>query len=323
MNNDTANVVFLDRGSLLSDELDFKQLNVILPNCEFYENSSVYEVHDRIRHADIVITNKAIVSKVAISQARNLKMISVTATGYNNIDIEEARKRGILVSNVRSYATQSVVQHVFMMIFVLATRFIEYNRLVKEGKWSTSEQFCLLNHKITEISGKTLGVIGHGELGKAVVRVADCFGMKTLVAERRDANNLRDDRTQFEEMLVESDVISIHCPLVQETRNLIGKRELKMMKNSSILINAARGGIVDEMALREALVMGEIGGAGIDVLMEEPPINGNILLDKNIPNLIVTPHIAWASLEAQQRLLDKAVYNIASFLNGCPTNIVS
>lgn len=319
----STNIVFLDYKTFLAEELDLTKLTTAFPNCIFYEDTSNPDVAERMRSAEIVICNKAVIDKECLKIASNLRMISITATGYNNVDIQEAKKRNVVVTNVRSYAQQSVAQHVFTLIFSLATKINDYTDLVDKGKWNTSKNFCLLDFKISEMHGKTLGLIGYGDLGKEVVRVANCFGMKTLIAERKGVQKTRPDRVLFEDVLHESDVISIHCPLNSETENLIDTKELKSMKKTSLLINTARGGIVNEIALRDALISGDIGGAGIDVLSEEPPINGNVLLDKNIPNLILTPHIAWATVEAQQRLIDKAVDNIISFLQGDAINIVS
>ncbi|MGH1350521.1 MAG: 2-hydroxyacid dehydrogenase [Methyloligellaceae bacterium] len=321
MNHSTHNVVFLDRGSVSADKLSFEKLYKNFPNCEVYEHSTPEEVIKRVRNADIAITNKAVLSSQAIANATRLKMISVMATGYNNVGIKAASNKDITVSNVRSYGTPSVAQHTFMLILSLATRFTEYSNAVRQGAWNKSPQFCLLDYNITELSGKTLGIIGHGELGRAVGEIAKAFGMQVLIAARKGSSP-SEGRTDFQTIITGSDVITLHCPLNEETRNLIDAPELEQMKSSAFLINTARGGIVNEQALKNALIKGHIAGAAFDVLSEEPPANGNLLLDNNIPNLIITPHTAWASLEAQQRLFDMTVQNVISFLEGRPENVV-
>ena len=215
-----------------------------------------------------------------------------------------------------------IVQHVFMLILNLATRFPEYNQAVREGRWNKSEQFCLLDYNITELSGKTLGIIGYGELGKAVKHIAKAFGMQVHVAARK-GQVPSEDRYSFHDVIANSDIITLHCPLNNQTKNLIDKSEFVQMKPTAFLINAARGGVVNESALKEALIEGQIAGAGVDVLTEEPPVKGNILLDHSIPNLLITPHTAWASMKSQQRAFDMAIENIVSFLEGKPINVIS
>jgi glycerate dehydrogenase len=222
---------------------------------------------------------------------------------------------------VRRYATPSVVQHVFSLILALTTHLREYQHLIQTNRWQRSEQFCLLDYPIREIYGKTLGIIGFGELGQGVAKVAEGFGMQVLVSQR-PGSPLRRGRTPFDELLARSDILSLHCPLTDNTRNLIGKQELTLMRPSALLINTARGGIIDETALAEALRRGEIAGAGIDVLSHEPPSQGSPLLESNIPNLIVTPHIAWASQESRQRLIEEIARNIQAFINGQTPNRV-
>lgn len=323
MFTDTPNIVFLDKSSLSVVDLSFATLYDTFPSCAVYEKCTDDEVTHRIRNADIVISNKSRLHADAIAKAHKLRMISIMATGYNNVDIDAARRHNITVTNVRSYGTASVVQHVFMLILNLATRFVDYHGAVQKGQWNTSKQFCLLDYNIMELYGKTLGIIGYGELGQAVERTAQCFGLKTLVAEHKNAHTPRTGRTAFDEVIATSDIITLHCPLNDMTCNMIDTPELSAMKHSAFLINTARGGIVNEAALKEALVSERIAGAGVDVLLSEPPVNGNILLDSTIPNLIITPHTAWASLEAQQRLFDNAIYNVINFIKGSPTNVVS
>jgi len=214
-----------------------------------------------------------------------------------------------------------VAQHVFCLILALVTRLQDYTRAVREGRWQNTTQFCLMDYPIRELSGKVLGIIGYGELGRAVADLGRAFGMQIRIAQY-NGGPAQGEHMPLEELLPYVDVLSIHCPLTPETRGLIGAEELARMKPDALLINTARGGIVDEIALAHALTAGRLGGAGVDVLSEEPPLRGNALLDKSIPNLIVTPHIAWASREARQRALDQTAENIRAFVAGAPNNVV-
>ena len=261
------------------------------------------------------------IDDAAMGHAPHLRLICIAATGTNHVDLDAARRRGIAVCNVPGYATASVVQHVFALILALSTRLPDYQQALRAGRWQQSSQFCLLDYPIREIGGKTLGIIGYGELGQAVARVAEAFGMKVKVAQYREGQS----RTPFitgqirlplQELLPQVDILSLHCPLTPQTRGLIGPAELALMRPDALLINTARGGIVDEAALAAALCEGKLGGAGVDVLTQEPPAQGNPLLAANIPRLILTPHIAWASRESRQRLVDEVAANIRAFLQG-------
>ncbi|MEN8174822.1 MAG: NAD(P)-dependent oxidoreductase, partial [Pseudomonadota bacterium] len=251
----------------------------------------------------------------------DLRLVCVAATGTNNIDVAAARELGIAVANVRRYATPSVVQHVFALILALTTRLNEYREAVLRGDWQRAPAFCLLDFPIRELAGRTLGILGFGELGRSVAEVARAFGMRVVVGQR-PGGPAQPDRLPLEDLLRRSDVLSLHVPLAPDTRGLIGARELALMKVDALLINTARGGILDEQALADALVAGRLGGAGIDVLAEEPPIHGSPLLDNNIPNLIVTPHTAWASRESRQRCIDGIADNISAFGRGAYLNRV-
>ncbi len=262
-----------------------------------------------------------LVRKLGLSQAKQLRLICVAATGTNNVDLKAAHELGITVTNVAGYATPSVVQHVFSMMLALTTRLTDYSQAVTDGAWQQSSQFCLLNLPIQELAGKNLGIIGYGELGHAVADVAKAFGMRILIAQRAGGDS-QAGRVTLEKLLPQVDVLSLHCPLANNTKNLIGERELALMKKGAFLINTARGGIVDEAALASALRLGNIGGAGVDVLTQEPPVKSNPLLESDIPNLIVTPHIAWASRESRQRLVDELVANIKAYLQGEVRNLV-
>lgn len=316
------NGVFLDSDSIDTGDISYEALRTTLPSWQFHGHTKPEEVADRIRHATVVVSNKVMLDRHALNSAKDLKLVCIAATGTNNVDLQAASDSGITVCNVVHYATPSVVQHVFGLVFALSTRLIDYHHAVQTGKWNEAVHFCLLDFPIKEMSGKTIGIIGYGELGSGVARAAECFGMKVLVAQRPDGP-AQAGRVALADLLPQCDVISLHCPLTDQTRNLIGTTELKSMKPDALLINTARGGIVDERALAEALRRGQIGGAGIDTITEEPPVKGNILLDPEIPNLIVTPHIAWATQAARQRLIDGVTANIKAFLAGAPTNQVN
>ncbi|KPJ90016.1 MAG: glycerate dehydrogenase [Gammaproteobacteria bacterium SG8_11] len=314
--------VFLDVNSVDRGDLDLATLKATLPSWQFFEKTPAQQISQRIAQAQIVISNKASLTKQSLQSSENLKLICVAATGTNNVDLQAAARQGIAVCNVRDYATASVVQHVFTLILNLSTQFLSYQRAVKQGRWQASDQFCLLDYPIQELAGKILGVIGYGVLGHAVAAAAQAFGMQVLIADHKGVKP-RSGRIAFEEVLTQADVITLHCPLTAETTGLIGYEELQAMKSSAFLINAARGGIVDEHAVVRALQQKQIAGAGFDVLTEEPPVHGNVLLDAGLPNLIVTPHIAWASRESRQRLVIEIVKNIEAFKSGHPRNIVA
>lgn len=315
--------VFLDFGSVTRGDVDRTALEQAVSPWIYHDNTSCGQVAERIRDAEIVVSNKIMLDRAAILAASNLKLICVAATGYNNVDLVAAAECNISVCNVRNYATGSVVQHVFMFMLNFACRFVEYQQLVKNGGWQASPYFCPLNFGIMELAGKTLGIIGHGELGSAVANLARAFGMKLLIAEHKSATVIRSGRTAFDEVMRQSDFITLHCPLSEDTRHLIGNRELNLMKSSAYLINTARSGLIDETDLLQNLYSNRIAGAAIDVLKEEPPINGNPLLDYPHPNLIITPHSAWASVESRQRMLNLLADNIRNFLQNKPFNQIT
>ena len=314
--------VFLDFGSVTRGDMDCTAMEQAVSPWRYYEDSSEQEVLERIREAEVIVSNKVFLNRAAILAANRLKLICVAATGYNNIDLVAAAERNIPVCNVRGYATPSVVQHVFMLMLNLARRFVEYQGLVKRGGWQTSRFFCPLDSGIEELSGKTLGIIGYGELGKAVGQIAQAFGMQLLIAEHK-GKPARPGRTAFDEVIRQADFITLHCPLSQETRHLISRREFELMKPSAYLINTARGGLVNETDLLQSLSTDRIAGAAIDVLQEEPPSHDNLILQYQPENLIVTPHIAWASRESRQRLLDQLASNINHFYQQKPFNQIT
>jgi glycerate dehydrogenase len=288
-----------------------------------YAETLSSQVIDRIRDATIVISNKLSLGESELSEAKNLKLIAIAATGSDCVDLDYCRRRGIAVCNVRGYATNSVPEHVLMMILALRRSLFAYRRDVQRGLWSQSKQFCLLTHELHDIKDSTLAIIGYGSIGKAMARLARSVGMRVLISEHKDATEIRAGRTRFEDALSLSDIVSLHCPLNDETRDLIGPAELKTMKPGALLINTARGALIDEAVLIEALQSGLLAGAGIDVLREEPPRGGSPLLDLDLPNLIVTPHVAWASNEAVQALADQVVDNIEAFVTGKQQNLLT
>jgi glycerate dehydrogenase len=278
---------------------------------------------ERLRRATVAIGNKLALREAELSQLPELKLIAIAATGSDNIDLEYCRTRGIAVSNTRGYAVNSVPEHVLMMILALRRNLLAYRVDVQNGLWQDSKQFCLLNHELRDINGSTLGIVGYGSIGKATARLSESLGVRVLISERRGADPIRRGRTSFEDTLRQSDVVSLHCPLAEATRDLFGRAQFEMMKRGALLINTARGALVDDTALMEALQQGLIAGAGVDALRDEPPRHGSPLLDLNLPNFIITPHVAWASNEAVQALADQVIDNIEAFVAGTPRNLLT
>ena len=305
--------VFLDFATL-GPGVDTGVLDALL-DVEYHAYSSSDEVPERIRGSDVVIVNKARISADAIAGAERLKL---SATGTDNVDTAAARARGVAVANTRDYCSTSLVQHVFALVLNLTQQIGRYDALVRSGAWQSSRSFALFDYPIRELTGRNLGIVGYGSLGRAAGDLGRCLGMRVLVSARPGtaARDLPDDRVPFEQVLDEADVLTLHCPLNEATHHLIGRPQLRRMKSDALLINTARGGLVDSEALVEALRAGEIGGAGIDVLSVEPPTGDEPLLAADLPNLIVTPHIAWAALEARQRALYQVAENIEYFLAG-------
>jgi glycerate dehydrogenase len=315
------NIVFLDR-STFAPEVRFP--TDALGDCHWrdYPVTRPDEVVARAREADIVLTNKVRITAEHIAALPRLRLIAATATGVDNIDVEAARTRGIGVCNVRGYAVRTVPEHVFALMLALRRSLPAYRDDVRAGRWSQADVFSLLTQPIRDLAGNTLGVAGSGSLGEAVARLGRAFEMRVLFAERRGATTARQGRTPFDQVLAESDVISLHLPLTPETRHLIGAPEFARMKPGAILINTARGALVDPHALLAALKSGRLAGAGVDVLEVEPPPADHPLLTADLPNLIVTPHVAWASIEAQQRLADEVMANVVAFARGESRNRV-
>ncbi|MCP1675172.1 glycerate dehydrogenase [Natronocella acetinitrilica] len=312
--------VFLERESLDRGDLDLSGAEAAVDEIVYHNHTSADQVLERITGFEIVIANKVRVSRQDLEQARP-KMIAVVATGVNNIDLDACQELGITVVNVRGYGTDSVAQHAIGLLLALATRLIDYHRDVQQGEWNRSAHFCLLDYPIVELAGKKLGVVGLGTLGGRTAELARALGMEVLSAQR-PGGKPQPDRVPLDELLPQVDALTLHCPLTDDTRGLIGRRELAMMKPTAFIINTARGGLVDEEALVEALRQRRLGGAGFDVLTEEPPRSGNPLLDDDIPNLIVTPHSAWGSHEARQRICEQLAENIRGWRNGEPVRVV-
>ncbi len=308
------NCVFLDRTSIDCDDLDWSG---IASQTEFkhYDTTTDDEVVGRSVNADIVIVNKVKLGDKHFSRLPKLKLVCVIATGTNNIDFDAAAKHDVKICNVTDYGAAAVSQHVFMLILALSTRFMDYQKDIAEGQWQAQDQFCLLSHPMQELKGKTLGLIGYGHIAQAVEKIALSFAMKVVIADSIVADaEKKPGRLSLESILSEADIISLHCPLSEHSLNLIAKQELQLMKPSSILINTARGGVVNEADLLEALKAGEIAGAGVDCLAEEPPATDNPMITANLPQLIITPHNAWGALQARQRLVDGTSENIRQFI---------
>lgn len=316
--------VFLDFDTIsIDDDVDMSPMHE-LPDIEWSWHGATRpdELAGRIEGCGIVVTNKVVLDADALAGAADsLKLIVIAATGTNNVDLDAATRHGITVCNVRGYGTPSVVQHVYALILALTTQLTRYINAVENGQWQRHPQFCILDFPIRELKGLKLGIVGYGTLGRGVADVAPGFGMEVLVAQR-PGGGPRDGRIPLDELLPRVDILSLHCPLTDDTRDLIGRRELQAMKNDALLINTARGGIVNENDLVDALRGGEIGGAAFDVLTKEPPESGNVLLDAALPNLIVTPHVAWASRESRQRVVDIVAGNIDAWAAGNPANVV-
>ncbi len=308
-------IVFLERNTL-----DAEVRRPDFPHAwRDYGETRPDEVPERLRDATIAVVNKTKLDAEMLRELPRLKLIAVAATGTDNIDLDFCRAHGIAVTNVHGYAVRTVPEHVLTLTLALRRNLVAYREDVRRGAWERAAQFCLLTHPIRDLYASTLGVVGYGALGRAVAELLRAVGMRVLVAERKGAATTREGRAPFNEVLRESDVVTLHVPLNDETRGLIGRDELAAMRPTSLLINCARGGVVDEGALADALRSGVIAGAGVDVLRQEPPQDDdgagrNPLLSLDLPNLIVTPHVAWASREAMQALADQLIDDIEAFV---------
>ncbi len=313
--------VFLDFDTM-GGGLDLAPLRNVVDELVVYGHSAPDEIADRIRDADIVFTNKIHLTDDLLAKATKLRFIGLTATGTDNTDLESAANNGIAVFNIREYCTESVAEHVFAVLLTLTHRLDAHRRSVARGDWQKARNPFLLEHPIRELTAMTIGVVGYGSLGRGVANVATAFGMDVLVSARPNAPEVPGGRVAFDEVVQRSDVISLHCPLDASTRKLFGAAQFRTMKDTAILINTARGGLVDSQALADALANGDIAAAAVDVLPVEPPVDGDPLLDYDGDNLIVTPHIAWASDEARQNAIDQLAGNVREFADGGDKNRV-
>ena len=316
-----ARVVFLDRDTL-SPETTLRELG--FPHeLEVFDRTTAEQVAGRIADADIVITNKAPVREAALAGAKRLRLVAVAATGTDVVDVKACAARGITVSNIRNYAVNTVPEHTFALLLALRRSILPYRQSVARGRWREAAQFCYFDYPIRDLAGSTLGVIGDGALGKSVAKLGEAFGMKVLFSDYKGTTGMGPLYTPFQEVLRVSDVITLHTPLMPSTRNLIGPAEFAMMEKRPLLINTARGGLVDEAALVVALRSGQIAGAGFDVVTTEPPPDDHPLVELlELPNFILTPHVAWASQEAIQGLADQLIDNVEAFWAGAPRNVV-
>ena len=307
--------VFLDFGTVSGGDLDTGSLEQALPGIVFREQTPQAEVSARLAGFEAVLANKSVIDRATIAANPQLRLIALTATGVDNVDVAAARAAGIAVCNLRDYCTPSVVQHVFAMLLALTHRLADYGTLVRSGGWSQAGRFSVFPYPIRELSGRVFGIVGLGALGRATARAAESFGMKVEIANRPGGERAA-GRSDLDDMLPRLDVLSLHCPLTDATRGLVSRARLARMKPDAVLLNTARGALIDTDALAEALKAGRLGGAGIDVLEREPPPADHPLLAPGIPNLIVTPHIAWAARESRQRCLDELALNVLAFRSG-------
>lgn len=316
-------IVILDGYTLNPGDLSWDGLKR-LGDVEVYDRTPADQVVERARGAEVVFTNKTPIGEEALNQLSSLRFIGVLATGYNVINTDVAKQRGVVVSNVPGYGTPSVVQMTFALLLELCLHVQRHSDAVMEGKWAASKDWCFWDYPLVELSGKTMGIIGFGTIGQGVADVATAFGMNVLGSSRTKTNQSQRKNFRWAEvnqLLEESDVVSIHCPLTPETKGLLNKDTLRLMKRSAFLLNTSRGPIIIDEDLADALNTGVIAGAGIDVLSVEPPSKDNPLFGAK--NCLITPHIAWATKEARARLMETTVSNLKAFLNGSPVNVVN
>ena len=316
----TLKIVLTDCNTVNANDLDlsvFEQFGEVT----YYGETPAELIAERIKDANVVICNKTVIGKAEIDAAKELKLITLFATGYNNIDVAYARERGIDVCNAGVYSTNAVAQQVFAFILNNASKVAEYTRNVKEGDWIRSRLFSVFSLPTHELFGKTLGIFGYGAIGKKVADIALAFGMKVIATTRTPKEDKNVEFVSFDELLGRSDYISVNCPLTPETRELFGKEAFEKCKNGAYFINTARGGVVDEQALFDALTSGKLSGAAIDVLTTEPMSEDCIL--KDAPNITITPHVAWAAVETRRRVVDIVCENVRCFAEGRPQNLVN
>jgi len=316
------NIVFLDSDTI-SPETTLRS-PAFAHQWHQYDRTTSDQAAERIADADIVIVNKVKLSAETLAKAPHLKLIAVAATGTDNIDLAACQQRGIVVSNVRNYAKHTVPEHTFALIFALRRSICAYRDAVKAGRWQEAAQFCFFDHPIRDLAGSTLGIIGDGVLGQAVATIGRALGMQVLFSAHKGRSGQGRLYTPFEDVLKQSDILTLHCPLNANTRNMIGAPEFAQMARRPLLINTGRGGLVDEAAVGPALKAGQIAGAAFDVTsVEPPPIDHPFMALLDRPDFILTPHVAWASAEAIQALADQLIDNIEAFVAGAPVNTVS
>ena len=321
MSQSTTRAVFLDRATV-PPQIHFRPLSFD-HTLECFDQTRPEEVVGRIADADIVILNKVKLTRDAIAAAPRLKVVATAATGTDNIDLDACRERGITVTNIRNYAGHTLPEHTFALLLALRRSLVAYRDSVKAGRWQESGQFCYFDYPIHDLAGSTLGIIGDGVLGQAVARIGQAFGMRVLFSAYKGSSGMGPLYTPFEQVLRESDVLTLHVPLLPSTRNMIAEPEFAMMEKRPLLINTARGGLVDESALAKALRTGQIAGAGFDVTEGEPPAADSVIMSlTDLPNFILTPHVAWASQEAIQGLVNQLMDNVEAAWQGTPRNVV-
>lgn len=307
--------VFLD-SKTFSSNISFAAIEQQVSELTCYDNTSEDQVIERCKNVELVISNKVVLSAQLLAKLPNLKLICIAATGYNNIDLEAAKKLGIAVTNVSGYAGQSVAQYVLAQILEYYQQTCHHNANTEQGHWQRNDTFCYHGNAITELAGKTLGIIGNGHLGQAVIKLAEAFGMNILISERINSSQVRQGRVSFDQVIAQADIISLHCPQTSDTENLINSDILTKMKPTAMLVNTARGALINSIDLLEALTTKKIAYAVLDVLEQEPPLADHPLLNAKLNNLKITAHIAWASSEAQQRLINLLSKNIIAFKQG-------
>ncbi len=315
------NIVVLDGYTTNPGDLNWEKLHS-LGNCTIYDRTAPTEIVERASGAEIILINKVLITKEIIAQLPKAKYIGLLSTGVNVVDLAAAKEHGIIVTNVPAYSTHSVAQLVFALLFEITHHVGQHSDDVRNGKWSAHKDFTFWDFSLIELSGKTMGIVGFGNIGQAVAKIANALGMNVQVFTR--SQKPHDDNIRFvdsETLFKTSDVLSLHCPLTEQTKNIINAKNLSLMKPSAILINTSRGGVVDEQALAEALNNDRLAGAGLDVLSTEPPQKNNPLLSAK--NCIITPHFAWATREARIRLINVVIENVRAFLNGTPINVVN
>jgi glycerate dehydrogenase len=313
-------ITILDGYTLNPGDLDWASIQT-LGDVEIYDRSAPEEIVERAADAEVLLVNKVVLSETILDQLPNVKYIGVMATGFNNIDIAAARKHNITVTNVKAYGPASVAQQTFALLLAIMNRAETHSQSVFAGDWVASPDFCYSKTPLTELAGKTMGLIGFGDIGSQVARIAAAFGMHVIVYRKHPSETEGVKMVTLEEIFEKSDVISLHCPLTDETKEIINKESLAKMKRNAVVLNTGRGPLIQEADLAEALRNGVIAGAGLDVLSIEPPKPDNPLL--SVPNCVITPHVAWATFEARKRLLQMVADNLDSFKNGNPVNVVS